>query len=300
MIFKKFLHELNEGIKCKKTVVFCGAGISRSSGLPIVTELVPYILEKLGVTKAETETIMNAGLPFEAFIETLRENSDPNKIFDIFDLGEPNTNHFLLAKLAKAGYVTTICTTNFDRLIEKAFDAEGLVWGEHFRVFYKEDDLDSIDWQEKTIRLVKIHGSVEDRENMAITLGQVASQVLSSQRQGVIEHLFSTGAHKNVLVLGYSCSDVFDISPQVEAVRENHKKVVFVDHHRDQPRRMFFQRGKHTIKDLTDKEQKNPFRHFDDSKWVIFDTDELVKAVWNFCLIEKEFAFIEPAIKRTA
>lgn len=217
-----FLRELIKSIKAKETVVFCGAGISRHSGLPIVKELVPYILEKLGVTKEEAETIMQSNLPFEAFIETLRDNSDPHKIFDIFDLGEPNTNHILLAKLAKAGYVTTICTTNFDRLIEKAFDNEGLVREDDYRVYYKEAALERIQWNDHSIHLIKIHGSVEDKDNMAITLGQVASQILSNQRQGVIDHVFCKGAHNDVLVLGYSCSDVFDISPQINTIRENY------------------------------------------------------------------------------
>ena len=289
--FDKFLLELNEGIKQKEMIVFCGAGISRHSGLPLANDLVGAILAKLGVLPEEIETITNSGLPFEAFIETLRENSDPNKIFDIFNLGEPNTNHFLLAKLAKAGYISTICTTNFDLLMEKAFDSEGLIREYDYRVLYKEEDLDRIDWDDNTIRLIKIHGSVEDKDNMAITLGQVASQVLSRQRQSVIENIFSKGPHRSVLVLGYSCSDVFDISPQLETIKKNHKEVIFVDHHED----------KHTVKDLAGKQQKNPFRHFADSKWVLSNTDELVRAVWEeFRFSEREYVSPKSALKKTA
>ena len=36
---------------------------------------------------------------------------------------------------------------------------------------------------------------------MAITLQQVAAKDLSAQRMGVIEHIFSKGAHKSVMVL---------------------------------------------------------------------------------------------------
>ncbi len=277
--FDKFLYELNEEIKRKEIVVFCGAGISLHSGLPMANELVRAILAKLSVLSEEAESIINSSLPFEAFIEILNENSDPTRIFDIFDIGEPNTNHFLLAKLAKTGYVTTICTTNFDLLIEKAFESEGLVREYDYRVFYKEDDIDHIDWDDNTIRLIKIHGSVEDKDNMAITLEQVASKILSSKRQSVIENIFSKGLHKSVLVMGYSCSDVFDISPQIEIIQKNHKKVIFIDHHKD----------KRTVKNMADKKQKNPFNSFDESKWVLYDTDELVKAVWEFCFLEVEY-----------
>ena len=112
--FDRFLLELNTGIKQKEIIFFCGAGISRHSGLPLANDLVQAILAKLDILPEEIETITNSGLPFEAFIETLIDNSEPNQIIEIFDLGKPNTNHFLLAKLAKAGYVTTIFTTNFD------------------------------------------------------------------------------------------------------------------------------------------------------------------------------------------
>jgi hypothetical protein len=69
---------------------------------------------------------------------------------------------------------------------------------------------------------------------MAITLQQVAAKILSAQRMAVIEHIFSEGAHQNVLVLVYSCSDVFDISPQIAAIREYHKKVIYIDHYEDE------------------------------------------------------------------
>jgi len=274
------LLELKKSIKAEETIVFCGAGISFNSGLPLANDLVRYVLEKLTVSREEIETIINSNLPFESFIETLYNNSKIDRIFDIFDLGEPNTNHFLLAKLAKAKYLKTICTTNFDQLIEKAMEREGLVRGKDFQVFYQENDLDHIDWDDDKIHLIKIHGSVEDKKNMAITLQQVAKKVLSQKRMGVIEHIFSKGAHNNVLILGYSCSDVFDISPQIEAIRENHKKVIYIDHNEEE---------EELIKDIADKKQKNPFKHFSGSKRVVYKTNKLVKELWDYYLPEVDF-----------
>ena len=282
--------ELTKSIKAKETLVFCGAGISFHSGLPTVDKFMPYILEKLGVTKDEKEMIINSKLPFEAFIETLVGGSDPSKIFDIFDLGEPNTNHILLAKLAKAGCITTICTTNFDQLIEKAFNANKLVRGVNYRVYYKEGDFDNIDWQENIIRLIKIHGSIEDRKNMAITIAQIASKILSGQRMGVINNLFCKGTHKCVLVLGYSCSEIFDISPQIEAIQENFKRVIFVDHKKD----------KCAVKNLSEKEENNPFQYFKKGKWIIYDTDKLIKAVSNFFFPEKKLIPPKSTINKNA
>lgn len=44
---------------------------------------------------------MNSDISFKAFIEKIFENI---KITDIFKQGKPNTNHILIAKLAKKGY----------------------------------------------------------------------------------------------------------------------------------------------------------------------------------------------------
>jgi len=283
------LFQLKKSIKAKETVVFCGAGISKYSGLPLANDLIRYILEKLNISIEKTEAIINSNLPFEAFIETLRENSSVDRIFDIFDIGEPNTNHFLLAKLAKAKYIKTICTTNFDQLIEKALESEGLVRGNDYQVFYNEDDLDHIYWEDNKIHLIKIHGSVEDKYNIAITLQQVASEVLSEQRSRVIDYIFSKGTHKTVLILGYSCSDIFDISPKIEAIRERYKKVILLDHHENIQK----------VNDIAEKKEKNPFKHFLASKWVLFNTDDLMKTIWDFCLTEDDYISPTPSKNKT-
>ncbi len=280
------LLDLKKSIKSKEMVIFCGAGISFNSGLPLANDLVRYVLEKLSVSKEETETIINSNLPFEAFIETLREGRNVDKIFDIFDFGIPNTNHFLLAKLAKAKYVKTICTTNFDQLIEEAFKNVGLIREVDFQVFYKEDDLGNIKWDDNKIRLIKIHGSVDDKENMAVTLQQIASKELSVQRMSIIEHIFSKGTHKSVLVLGYSCSDVFDISPQIENIQKNHKNIFFIDHSEKEQ----------TVKDIKNKNGKNPFQHFTGSKCVLYNTDELVYVLWE--ILEPEDNYFYPDITK--
>lgn len=264
-----FVRELTESIKSGSVAVFCGAGISFPSGLPTVDEFTPYMLDRLGLTDREKKIFQNSKLPFEAFIEVIAGGSDPNKIFDIFALGKPNAGHVLLAKLAKAGLVNTICTTNFDCLIEDAFHKKELERDVHYRVYDKETEFAGIDWGEKTVRLVKIHGSIEDRENMAVTISRVASKSLSAQRMGVIEHLFRDGTHNIVLVLGYSCSDVFDISPQIESIRGATKRVILIDHQPDVA----------SVECLSRKPGGNPFRRFRDSLWIRYDTDKLVQII---------------------
>jgi tetratricopeptide (TPR) repeat protein len=268
--------EIIKGINSGETVVFCGGGISRDSGLPIVNQLVPYILKKLEVSPEEAKLILdgdnNPRIPFEAFMQYLQRNSKLDRIFDIYNQGEPNTNHILFAKLIKAGKVKTIVTTNFDKLIERALSLEPIALRESkdYDVIYIEKDFENINWSDSRIRVIKIHGSVDNKEAMAITLKQVASQVLSKPRMAVIEQIFSKGNHTNVLVLGYSSSDVFDLSLQIQAIDEKHKKVYYVQHS-DNPK----------VEDIQKQTDKNPFKKFKGSKRLYFDTSQLIKKIWE-------------------
>lgn len=283
---EEFFHDMIKNLKANETIVFCGAGISMHSGLPLANNLVRYILKKINFSVEEIETVIKAEFPFEAFIEILRGESDIRSILDIFDIGKPNTNHVLLAKLVKKGFLNTICTTNFDQLIEKALGQEGLMRGDDFQVFYKEEDLNNIDWDEDRVRIIKIHGSIEDKDRMAITLQQIANKVLSMHRGRVLEQIFSKGGHKNVLVLGYSCSDVFDISPKIESIRESCKEVLFIDH---RPTAENKSRKEVEKEDITVKESKNPFRNFSGGKRIYCDTDRLIKEIWDSCIEEEAY-----------
>ncbi|MBL4676065.1 MAG: SIR2 family protein [Mucilaginibacter sp.] len=51
-----------------------------------------------------------------------------------------------------------IYTTNFDVLIEKALESEGLSAGSDFKVYSSETDFALIRWDDAVINIVKIHG----------------------------------------------------------------------------------------------------------------------------------------------
>lgn len=90
------LEIVGQSLKNKKLAIFCGSGISKNSGLPIVSEIVPCILERLGLNEEEIRKIMMTTMPFEVFIELLDNNSDISPIINIYGLGEPNTNPLVI------------------------------------------------------------------------------------------------------------------------------------------------------------------------------------------------------------
>ena len=164
-------------------------------------------------------------------------------------------------------------TTNFDQPIEKAMECEGKQLGRDYNVIYREEDFAHIDWADNRCRLIKIHGSIDDKKAMAITLSQVSRHDLSAPRASIIRHVFSEGNHKIVLIMGYSCSDVFDLSPQIEALTKNLKPVCLVQHSQGLE-----------IQNIREQKQKNLFKIFDTSIRLFIDTDELVKALWKATL----------------
>jgi hypothetical protein len=125
----------------------------------------------------------------------------------------PNRNHRLLAALARSGVV--ILTTNFDDLIERAYgdlpDAPPL------RVAVFDDEFPDVGAIANGPSLWKLHGSfrrgTEDaRASMRATMASVLALSKSSRRH---EFLASVLRTMDVLVVGYSGWDDFDIIPVI-------------------------------------------------------------------------------------
>ncbi len=311
-----FINEIANTLnKDGQTIIFCGAGISLNSGIPIVNEFVPYVLLTLCSTKEEINTtekllenipdnnerikqltqiiaekfstssdiinkILNK-LPFEAFIEALRDNCNIDEILDIYDAEKyeqpikPNINHIVIAKLLAAGKIKTVVTTNFDQLIEKALEQQNLYVNKDYFVLYNDENFENIDWLHDCIRLIKIHGSIHDKTAIAITLKQIAQKKHSEKGLNIIRQIFQNGDHKQVIVLGYSCSDIFDITPQIESLNYSNIQINFVQHS-----------SNYKIENICIQKDKNPFRSFKGSTRLFIDTDHFVQELWNATLTE--------------
>lgn len=226
--FDYFLERLTQAIVSKKLVLFLGAGISKNSpsNLPLAGEMRRYIIEKiLDINKLKRDTLLKLlgkrveGIiyPFEAFMEVLVQNSDfLGFLIKVFSLGSPNRTHHLIAKLMKEGYISRVVTTNFDEKIEQAFRDIGSEESElkpAFEVYWNEEwfsrlDLDNL--MKPTI--FKLHGSINDESSIRTTLESVSKRSLRESRRRILEHFFED-LDCDVLILGYSCSDEFDLNP---------------------------------------------------------------------------------------
>ncbi len=256
-------------------IVFCGAGISFNSGMPLAIDFATYVLNVLSCRKDYREKILSSDIPFEVFMETLKEQASIFHLMKIFSKGSPNRNHFLLTNLVKLGIIKTIITTNFDSFIETAFEVEGLRDSIDYKVYYKDEHFEQIKWSSDLTHLIKIHGSVRDTDSMAILMEKIASRSLAASRQSVIDWTFSTGNHSNVFVLGYSCSDIFDISPQIQNIKNKFKNVIFCDHEQ----KITLENAKE--EPVSVKRYKNPFTKFDKGKRIYVNTDSLIDNIFE-------------------
>lgn len=157
-----------------------GAGISRSAHIPSGWEVEEMLIKQLAATQSVTDKkdwhqwykdkyghSANYSLLLEALVKTPTERVQLMKGFfeptaEDKELGwkEPTKAHRAIAKLAKAGYIRVILTTNFDRMLESALDAEGVIP----QVIHHESDIEKITpiTHSKVLTIVKINGDYID------------------------------------------------------------------------------------------------------------------------------------------
>lgn len=242
LTFSECLEQIRNSLSLKRLSLWVGAGISRDapSALPLANELKPFLLAAIcesGTLRNFHEERLLSGkdievalkeYPLEAFIENLSESHNLlNMVSEIFRGGSPNKHHRLLARLARDGFVRQILTTNFDLLIERALEQLGCSKGKDYDVYFTEDDFLKGAPQCR-ITISKIHGSAHDPESMRITLREVSSQRLAPGRVDALKR-FLCQEEGDVLIIGYSASDDFDINPALSAMKPV-KRIFLVRH----------------------------------------------------------------------
>lgn len=271
-----------QNISNNKTIFFCGAGISRHSSVPLVYDIKSKILDCLMLPDIEKNIILSYPMPFEAFMEIMIEKIDSDTLFNIFDIGEVNTNHVLLAKLAKTGRLKLILTTNFDTLIENALKAENVP----FRLIYKNSHLKFINDKSNIVKVIKIHGSIHDKNNMAITIKNIAQKNVMDFRKALFDKIIKNRNYSNLVILGYSCSDVFDLNLFFENNKKKNKIVYYVEHNS--------KKSIPSIKDISEKKEPNPFANYQ-GNLITTDTDYFIEKLWNKS-VNEQYRFLSPPV----
>lgn len=251
-----------DNLKRGELCIFAGAGISFNSGIPIVGRIKRYIFEKLCKNEEEREMFLSSRIPFEVFVEILFRTYHPpfynkqdqqgemketlikeilheafallshdttrhDEFFKLFnhEAYQPNRNHYFIAEMLRNGITRFAVTTNFDLLIEKAYKE---ITGEELPVYFLVSSGKQIFYEYPC--LLKLHGGCQQPDTIQTTIDKIASNQAKERCMGMVDHIFKSGKHSTVMVLGYSFSDVFDISPSIEEIKSPGKYVVNIKH----------------------------------------------------------------------
>jgi hypothetical protein len=139
---------LSIGVKPGSYALLLGSGLSRTAGIPTGWEVTLELVRKVMVSNGGGED--NSADPLKWYREQFGQDPDYSEVigglarsqterrnllkeyFEPTDLerqeGEkvPTTAHKAIARLVARGYLSVILTTNFDRLTERALEAEGI------------------------------------------------------------------------------------------------------------------------------------------------------------------------------
>jgi len=125
---------------------------------------------------------------------------------------QPNANHYILAELIRRGAV--VMTTNFDRLIEIAYQRTMAPSAPPLRVVYEDAEF-QLDGAVMVPTLWKLHGSLSvsgqsTRASVQATIVQVLSPTMSRNKRKFVEAVI---ADRDLAIIGYSGSDDLDLVP---------------------------------------------------------------------------------------
>lgn len=261
----------------RRVAILCGAGISRASGLPVVADVLEDLFAWLRMSPDETQAISASAMPFERIMElVLGELPSREPFLQLFDLGAPSLFHHFVAALHQRRLIGLVATTNFDRLLERAIDARA--GDTSFATAIEPSQLLALgERPAAALRLVKLHGCVSQPHTMATELYMVGSALLTPARRKAVEWVFQTGPHSHVLVVGYSCSDAFDIGPILHSLNGGNKTVLFVSHRSGD--------GHSPIR-LAECECPPSAQSFANWKGVVVDTSRLIERICSLLRLE--------------
>lgn len=226
-----------------------GAGISMDppscvpSARMFVNELFKYYAPEEEIEKLSSlET-----LRYEFLVEKVQNLFDKElKFLDyLSEVKEPNAIHLFLANMIMR--YNPVMTTNFDYLIEMALKKK-LEMFPSFHDYHKKVlvIITKEDYQKKVsfeFPLIKIHGSKWDVITGRLTQESLVTTISALGREREKGETFAIEPYKkplinevmngrDLVIMGYSGSDDFDISPMLKEL-SNMKKIIWIEHDHD-------------------------------------------------------------------
>lgn len=196
------LEDLVEAVKNRKAILFAGAGVSMTVGLPSWSTLIEHIAEELDIdlTQFNGNDLNYLSLAEyyrlkQGSIGPLRSWMDRNWTIPEGKL-KASKVHELICKLD----FPIIYTTNFDRNLETAFDLRG----KDYVKIVNAKDIARI--REGVTQIVKYHGDFDDDGSIVIAETDYLDRLSFESPLDIKFRSDSLG--KTILFIGYSMTDL--------------------------------------------------------------------------------------------
>jgi hypothetical protein len=201
------LEEIYRLIANEPCALWIGAGFSIDAGYPTANKLKRLLFDKL--TKEE-QILCYAGSDYNVWLDAV-DLKGFSKTFELikskpelhsllFEIltAEPikTDNHKLLAKIP---LFTSIITTNYDKLIESAFNEKDI------QVIYSKEEVSKID--PKLTQIYKIHGDIDDPESLILTTDDYSNQYNRKDKNPFWNAIFNEISRSNTIFLCYGYKD---------------------------------------------------------------------------------------------
>ncbi len=190
-IYKEQRNIIRDAMNANQLVLFVGAGASIDSGMPTWKEATAQINEKLEIH----ETGNNLLVP-QYYYNTHGKKEYTELMQSIFKFRQPLVTNDIHNEIVKFN-VNTIITTNYDHLIEDAFEKIG----QSIQVISKDKDLP---YANDGKILIKMHG---DFENDNFVLKEDDYLNYTNNFRLIENYVKSIIGTKTILFIGYSLSD---------------------------------------------------------------------------------------------
>ncbi len=193
--------ELNDSIKEGNVILFVGAGISATLGLPNWAQLISKISSDLGYDERLFKQYGDSLALAEYYeinkgrIGELRSWMDSNWNISIEKIKESKIYKYI----TKLNF-PIIYTTNYDHCLEKAFE----VWGKSYKRIVYVDDMVGLD--PKTTQIIKFHGDTISDGSIVLTESSYFKRLDFESPLDI--KLRSDMLGKSILFIGYSLSDI--------------------------------------------------------------------------------------------
>jgi hypothetical protein len=194
------LQALAEAIRTRRLILFVGGGISQSLGLPDFKQLIGHIARELDFDEAATSladypVIAEAYVARHGHLGPLRSWMDTTWHPPTVDITQ-SAVHNLIVDLD----FPTIYTTNYDRWLERAFDARN----KPYRKIANVADLTA--FGQPQTEIIKFHGDFENDDSLVLTEASYFRRMSFESPLDI--RLRADALARPILFLGYSLHDL--------------------------------------------------------------------------------------------